>query len=113
MDGGNHFSSETALMAMAAPAAPIAMPSPEIVVVVVLVPSGAVVSTIVQAGSAMIVAATTNGQLCFNFMVFFCFLGCAFVQFLDALIFQFQLVEKVFNCFAEYVNRGQRKAPSC
>ena len=48
-------------MAMTAPAAPMAMPSPEIVVVVVLVPSGAVVSTIVQADSAMIVAATTNG----------------------------------------------------
>ena len=48
-------------MAMAAPAAPMAMLSPEMVVVVVLVPSGAVVSTIVQADSAMIVAAMTNG----------------------------------------------------
>ena len=55
------MSPETAFAAMTAPAAPSAMPSPEIVVVVVLVPSGAVVSTTVQAGSAMIVAAITNG----------------------------------------------------
>ena len=61
MDGGNHLSPETAFAAMTAPAAPMAMLSPEMVVVVVLVPSGAVVSTIVQADSAMIVAATTNG----------------------------------------------------
>ena len=61
VDGGNHLSPETAFAAMTAPAAPMAMPSPEMVVVVVLVPSGAVVSTIVQAGSAMIVAAITNG----------------------------------------------------
>ena len=61
MDSGNHLSPETAFAAMTAPAAPIAMPSPEIVVVVVLVPSGAVVSTIVQDANARIVAATTNG----------------------------------------------------
>lgn len=74
---------------MAAPAAPMAMPSPEIVVVVVLVPSGAVVSTIVQDDSAMIVAAITNGRLCFSFMFLFCFLCCALVEFLDALVFGF------------------------
>ena len=61
MDGGNHFSFETAFAAMTAPAAPMAMPSPEIVVVVVLVPSGEMLSVTVQADSAMIVAAITNG----------------------------------------------------
>ena len=55
------MSPDTAFAAMTAPAAPMAMPSPEIVVVVVLVPSGAVVSTIVQDANARIVAATTNG----------------------------------------------------
>ena len=80
------MSPETAFAAMTAPAAPMAMPSPEMVVVVVLVPSGAVVSTIVHDANARIVAAIINGQLCFSFMVFFCFLCGSFVQFLDALI---------------------------
>jgi hypothetical protein len=45
MDGGDHFSPVMAVMAVAAPAAPMAIPSPEIVVVLVIVPSGEVVST--------------------------------------------------------------------
>lgn len=61
MDGGNHLSLEIACTATAAPAAPMAMPSPEMVVVVVLVPSGAVVSTTVQDANARIVAAIANG----------------------------------------------------
>lgn len=100
MDGGYHLSLEIALTAIAAPAAPMAMPSPEMVVVVVLVPSGAMLSVTVQDANARIVAAITNGRLCFSFMVFLlCFFCGALVEFLDALVLQFDFLEKVLHRF--------------
>ena len=67
MDGGNHLSPETAFKAMAAPAAPAEIPSPEMVVVLVTVPSGAVVSVTVhdEIPSAIVMMLT-----CFIFIFF-------------------------------------------
>lgn len=56
-----HLSPWTALITVAAPAAPMTTPSPDSVVVFVTVPSGKMLSVTVQDANARIVAAITNG----------------------------------------------------
>lgn len=74
MDEGDHLSPVMAVMAVAAPAAPtapMATPSPEMAVVVVLVPSGAMVTVLVQDAKVKTTEARAKAREWRSFMVSF------------------------------------------